>query len=457
MRQVEYLIIGVGTAGLGAYSRIRRKSKSLLLIQDGPFGTTCARVGCMPSKMLITAAELAHGIDNGEYFGVKGSYAIDGQRVFERLKQDRKEKFVGGVLKAVDKIPEEIIIRGRANFVSPNQVEVNGEVIQAEKIILACGSRPFIPPVFDEIKNHIDTSDTIFELDQLPQSIAVIGLGVIALELGQAFHRLGVKTTLFGHSGRIGPFTHPELQKEMLDVLSKELTIYPQGEINSAKMQAGAIALTFQRADGSEVIQSFQKVLVASGRESNLVDMNLEKSELQLDSRGLPLYDPQTMRCGDSAIFIAGDATEDLTLWHEAYDEGRIAADSALSYPDKKYKKRRVPLGIYFSDPQMAVVGRQFHQLDKDKIIIGKAPFAKGPRHEIYNIHHGQFYLYVDKSTGKIEGAEIFGKGAEHFAHYLALAISQNLTVHQVLEAPFYHPCLEEVMKAALNKAMFQL
>lgn len=457
MRKVEYLIIGVGTAGLGAYSRIRRKSRSLLLIQDGPFGTTCARVGCMPSKMLITAAELAHGIDHGQYFGVNGEYKIDGKRVFERLREDRKNKFVGGVLKAVDKIPEELIIRGRAKFLSPQCVGVNGETIEAEKIILACGSSPYISPVFDPVKDKVDTSDTIFELENLPQSIAVIGLGVIALELGQAFHRLGVKTTLFGHSGRIGPFTHPELQKETLNVLSQELTIHPQGEVVNAQMQGDAIALTFKKADGSEILQSFERVLVASGRHSHLKTMDIENAGISLNRKGLPIYNLETMQCSDAPIFIAGDATEELTLWHEAYDEGRVAADSALSYPQVKGKKRRVPLGIYFSDPQMAIVGRQFHQLDSEKIVIGKAPFSKGPRHEIYNVHHGVFYLYVDKSSGAIEGGEIFGKGAEHFAHYLALAISQKLTVHQVLEAPFYHPCLEEVMKAALNQAMFQL
>ncbi|MCK5914931.1 MAG: FAD-dependent oxidoreductase, partial [Deltaproteobacteria bacterium] len=181
MREVEYLIIGVGTAGLGAYSRIRRKSNSLLLIQHGPFGTTCARVGCMPSKMLVTAAELAHSIDHGNYFGIDGSYKVDGKEVFARLKRDRAEKFVGGVLKAVNKIPKEIIIRGEARFVAENRIEVNGEEIIAEKIILTCGSSPFIPAPLQHLAAELDTSDTIFELDELPESIAVVGLGVIAL------------------------------------------------------------------------------------------------------------------------------------------------------------------------------------------------------------------------------------------------------------------------------------
>ncbi len=457
MRCVEYLIIGVGTAGLGAYSRIRRKSKSLLLIQHGEFGTTCARVGCMPSKMMITAAELAHNIDNGAYFGINGSYQVDGERVFARLQKDRAEKFVGGVLKAVAKIPEELIIRGEAKFVDDHCVEVNGEQIKADKIILACGSSPYIPPVFNDIRNYIDTSDTIFELDQLPKSLAVVGLGVIALELGQAFHRLGVRTTLFGHSGRIGAFTYPSLQQLTMQTLQQELDIVPRGEFIAAKKIDGEFELTFRQDDGQAITQRFERVLVAAGRRSNVRKMNLSATKLSLDERGIPLYQMDSMQCGDSHIFIAGDATEDLPLWHEAYDEGRIAADSAIVFPQKNSKARRVPLGIYFTDPQMALVGRRFVELNPDEIVIGKAAFHKGPRHEIYNEHHGEFALFVDKREGRILGAEIFGRGAEHFAHYLALAISQNLTVKEVLQAPFYHPCLEEVMKMALNSAMFQL
>ena len=211
-REVEYLIIGVGTAGLGAYSRIRRHTNSLLMIQQGPYGTTCARVGCMPSKMLVSAAEIAHTIDNGEYFGINGSYKVDGKRVFERLKEDREKKFVGGVLKATNKIKDEFKIEGKAVFVDSNTVEVDGKLrVKAEKIVIACGSTPFFPKAFKELSESVDTSDTIFELDDLPKSIAVVGLGVIALELGQSFQRLGVRTTLFGHSGRIGAFLHPDM------------------------------------------------------------------------------------------------------------------------------------------------------------------------------------------------------------------------------------------------------
>jgi dihydrolipoamide dehydrogenase len=457
-REVEYIIVGIGTAGLGAFSRIRKKSDSILLVQHGPYGTTCARVGCMPSKMLIAAGDLAHAIGEGAFFGIDGHYKVNGKRVFERLKQDRDDKFVGSVLNYVDSIGEQFKIAGKATFVAPQTLDIDGKLqVKAKKIILTCGSTPYLSPIFEPLRDELDTSDTIFELDDLPQSLAVVGLGVIALELGQAFHRLGVDTTLYGRSGRIGSFTHPDMQREVLRTLQQELNIIPQGNFTRVIKVAAGYELTYVTSEGETLVKTYERVLLASGRASNLRSMNLEKSGLVLDERGLPEYDPQTMQCGDAPVFIAGDVTEDLPLWHEAYTEGRIAAASAISFPDRKKGKRTPGLGIYFTDPEMATVGATYSSLDTEQIVVGRARMARGPRHEIYHDKRGMIQVYVDKESGSLLGAEIFGRGAEHMAHVLVLAIEHKMTVAEILQMPIYHPSLEEVMKDALNHALFQL
>ncbi|MCK5825472.1 MAG: dihydrolipoyl dehydrogenase [Desulfuromusa sp.] len=457
-REVEYAIIGIGTAGLGAFSRIRKKTESLLLIQHGPYGTTCARVGCMPSKMLIAAGDLAHAIDEGAFFGIDGHYQVNGKRVFERLKQDRADKFVGSVLSYVDNIEDQYKVEGKATFVAPQTIDVAGKLrVKAKKIILACGSTPYVSAVFEPLRDELDTSDTIFELDDLPKSLAVVGLGVIALELGQAFHRLGVETTLYGRSGRIGSFTHPDMQREVLRTLQQELNIIPQGNFTKATKVADGYELTYLTSDGETVVKTYERVLLASGRASNLRSMNLENSGLVLDDRGLPEYDSLTMQCGTAPVFVAGDVTEDLPLWHEAYIEGRVAAASAISFPVRKEGKRTPGLGIYFTDPEMATVGTTYSSLDSEQVVIGRARMARGPRHEIYNDQRGMIQVYVDKEGGSLLGAEIFGRGAEHMAHVLVLAIEHKMTVGEILQMPVYHPSLEEVMKEALNNALFQL
>jgi dihydrolipoamide dehydrogenase len=457
-REVEYLIIGVGTAGLGAFSKIRKTTDSVLLVQHGPYGTTCARVGCMPSKMLIAAADLAHAIEGGPYFGIDGNYQVNGKRVFERLKQDRADYFVGGVLKYVKSIDSRFKIEGQATFVAPQTIEIDGRLrIKAKKIILACGSTPRIPAVFEPLQNELDTTESIFELDDLPSSLAVVGLGVIALELGQAFHRLGVKTTLYGRSGKIGPFAHPKMQQEVLEVLQKELDIIPQGQFTTATKTSEGYRLTYRTGTGEEITRTYERVLLASGRDSNLKTMNLEASGLKLDSRQLPEYDLRTMQCGESPVFICGDATEDLPLWHEAYLEGRIAAESAIHFPMRTEGKRLPALGVYFTDPQMASIGVPYDSENSEELEVGAARMSDGPRHRIYNDLQGRIQVYVNKRSGVLLGADIFGRGAEHMAHTLALALEHGLTITEILQMPVYHPSLEEVMKEALTKALKKL
>jgi dihydrolipoamide dehydrogenase len=457
-REVEYVIIGAGTAGLGAFSKIRKQTDSVLMVQHGPYGTTCARVGCMPSKMMIAAADLAHAIDKGAYFGIDGHYQVNGPRLFERLKQDREQTFVGGVLKYVNSIDKRFKIEGRASFVDAQTIDVDGLLhIKAKKIILACGSTPNLPPAFDALRTELDTTDSIFEMEDLPKSIAVVGLGVIALELGQAFHRLGVRTTLYGRSGRIGSFSHPDMQLEVMQTLQRELDIVPRGEFMQVDRTLEGYDLSYRTEEGEVSVRSYERVLLASGRISNLRTMKLENSGLKLDTRGLPEYDLKTMQCGDSPIFVTGDATEDLSLWHEAYTEGRIAADSAIHFPSRTVGKRTPELGIYFTDPQMAIVGAPYHTLDGEKTIIGKARMDKGPRHKIYNDQNGMMQVYVDSESGVLLGAEIFGRGAEHMAHSLALAIEHEMTVAEIYQMPIYHPTLEEVMKVALGHALSRL
>ncbi|WP_261842993.1 dihydrolipoyl dehydrogenase [Aliamphritea ceti] len=457
IRKVEYAIIGSGTAGLGAYSRIRRKTDNFVIIQHGPYGTTCARVGCMPSKMLIAAADHAHEMQQAAPFGVHGKPIINGTQVFNRIRQDRADKFVGNVLKQIDKIPTEFKLQGCAKFISNNQLQVSDDlIIEADKIIIACGTRPYIPKQLTSVENKILTSDTIFEIDNLPDSIAVIGLGVIALELGQSLHRLGVKTSLYGRTGKIGDLSHPDLQAETLECLSDELDIYPQGRIVEAWEENDAVVIAYEQHNGSVITKTFDVILVAAGRVSNADRMNIHNTDIQLDKAGTPHFDPQTMQCGNLPIYIAGDATNDLPLWHEAYDEGRIAGNSALSYPNAEKAQRKTPLGIYFTDPQMAIVGKSFQQLRNTEIVIGDVPF-NSPRHEVWKKTQGRIQVYLDAYSGEILGAELLGYQAEHLAHLLALAITHRMTADQFLEMPIYHPSAEEVLKKALNNARFQL
>lgn len=222
VRRVDVAVIGAGSAGMGAFRAARQHTDNVVVIDPGPFGTTCARVGCMPSKLLIAAAEAAHRAADAEGFGVRvGSVAIDGHAVMARVRSER-DRFVGFVLESVDGWPQAQVLRHAARFSAPGELELdNGERIQADRIVIATGSRPAIPAGWRErLGKRLITSDEVFDWQDLPASIAVVGAGVIGLELGQALHRLGVRVRMYCRSGRPGGLTDPVVAEHAAALLT---------------------------------------------------------------------------------------------------------------------------------------------------------------------------------------------------------------------------------------------
>jgi dihydrolipoamide dehydrogenase len=195
---VDVAIIGSGTAGLAAYRAAKKAGAAVVLIESGVYGTTCARVGCMPSKLLIAAAEAMHMMELAPRFGVhiEGSVRVNGREVMERVQTER-DHFVKFVLDDIDLIPASDRIRGHARFENDNTIVVDDEQrIKAKSIVIATGSRATYPDTLKKLGDRLIINDDVFEWKELPESVAVIGPGVIGLELGQALHRLGVRVRL---------------------------------------------------------------------------------------------------------------------------------------------------------------------------------------------------------------------------------------------------------------------
>ncbi len=176
-RKVDVAVIGAGTAGLAAYRAAKAAGVSAVIIEGGPYGTTCARVGCMPSKLLIAAAEAAHTVERAHNFGVHASKPrVDGAEVMARVKRER-DRFVGFVLRGVETIPETDRIRGYATFVDRNTLDVDGARITARSVVIATGSHPATPPMLQGLGDRLVVNDDVFSWDKLPRSVAVFGPG----------------------------------------------------------------------------------------------------------------------------------------------------------------------------------------------------------------------------------------------------------------------------------------
>ena len=455
-RQVDVAVIGAGTAGLNARREAERAGKSTVLIEDGPYGTMCARVGCMPSKLLIAAAHAAHEVRGASRFGVHASEPeIDGKAVLERVRAER-DRFVGFVVEDTEALPEEVRVRGRARFVDARTLDVDGRIrIEAGATVVATGSAPVVPEAFSDLGDRVLTNDAIFELEDLPKSVAVIGAGVIGLELGQALHRLGVDVILFSRSGRLGPFSDPAVQQSAASVLGSELRI--ERGVPTPSPAPGGVALRWTSADGSDAQAVVERVLVAAGRRPSLDGIGLEGLGIARAEDGVPRVDPNTGRIEDLPIFLAGDVTGTTGLLHEAADEGRIAGYNAARFPSSHPHRRRTPLNVVFSDPQMAVVGRSFDALAPGSFATGAVDYGDQGRARVMGRNAGLVHVYVDRETHRLVGAEMFGPDVEHTAHLLAWVIQRGLTVHEILELPFYHPVVEEGIRTALRGAAHAL
>jgi dihydrolipoamide dehydrogenase len=458
---VDVAVIGAGTAGLAAYRAARAQGSRTVLIEGGPYGTTCARVGCMPSKLLIAASEAAHALDAASGFGIHaGETRIDGPAVMARVRRER-DRFVGFVLESIDGIPAEDKVRGRARFTGPQSLQVDDHTeIAASRIVIATGSAPTRLPVLAPGGAGIITSDDVFYWEDLPSSVAVIGTGVIGLELGQALSRLGVRVTVFARGGTVANLSDPEVLHAAAKVLAGELDLRFQTKAVGAVRDGEEVVLTTRDASGVERSERFEYVLMAAGRTPNVHGIGLEHTGVELDACGIPQYDRRTMQCGSSHIFIAGDANDELPLLPEAADHGKIAGDNAGRFPDVRPGLRRAPLAIAFTEPNIATVGASYRQLSAagmPKFAVGAVSFENQGRSRVMLQNQGMLRVYGEYGTGRFLGAEMIGPRAEHYAHLLAWACQSRMEVHQMLEMPFYHPVIEEGVRTALRHLSAEL
>lgn len=446
-REVDVAIIGSGSAGLYAMSKVRPSGKSVVMINGGHLGTTCARVGCMPSKALIQVAEDFSRRSVFNRYGVEGheDMNLDIPEAMEYV-QDLRDTFVERVISnSTDKMPDGMFIAGYARFIEPNLLEIDdGQRIRAGKVIIATGSRPIVPAAWMAFRDRIITSDEFFDLENLPASVAVIGLGVIGLELGQSLKRLGLEVVGVDMAETIGGISDPEVAQAAIEVIGKEMPLWLGHAAQISEEPDGRLRVT---AGANSIV--VERVFASLGRVPNLDKLGLETLNIERDARGIPIYDPTTMQVSDLPLFLAGDATGSRPLLHEAGDEGRIAGHNAVGDSIDAFK-RKTPLNITFCDPNIVQVGARFADLDPATTAVGQIQLGPVGRAMIMAKNKGVIRVYADKASGRMLGGEMIAAKGENLGHLLAWCIQMNMSVGQLLQMPFYHPVMEEALQAAL-------
>ncbi len=448
MKEFDVVIIGAGTSGLTARRQVEKVTSSYIVVDNGPMGTTCARVGCMPSKVFIQVADDYARRLKYDQMGIRGGkeLSIDGLATMKHVRALR-DRFTRSVYQGMESWTDKLV-RKRARLVSENIVDLEGEQVKAKSIVIATGSSPIIPEKWLAFREHLVTTDEFFELERLPHSMAVIGLGVIGCELGQALHRLGVKIVGITTNRRIGGLSDPAIQDYVISKFAKEFPVCLNGADILGISSKGKLQI---KADGE--IYEVEKALLSMGRSPNVKNLGLENLNIEFNEKGIPIVDSQTLRIrGSQSLFLPGDVNGERPILHEAADDGKIAGINAVANGSVKFK-RRAQIGITFTDPNIASAGQSWAQLTGSNIDFefGEVSFEGQGRSIVKLKEQGLLRVYGDKKSGKILGAEMQAPDGEHLAHLLSWSIQQDLTAFELLKMPFYHPVVEEGLRTALR------
>ncbi|CAM5180824.1 Dihydrolipoamide dehydrogenase OS=Castellaniella defragrans OX=75697 GN=HNR28_002369 PE=4 SV=1 [Castellaniella defragrans] len=452
--QCDVAVVGAGSAGLPAWRAVHQAGLRVLLIEGGPHGTMCARVGCMPSKLLIAAADAAEHVRRAPQFGVLASAPqVDGVAVMRRVRNER-DRFVGFVVEDVHAMPAEARLDSGVEFLEDGLLQaVDGTRVRADRIILATGTRPYVPEIYQPLGDLVVVNDDVFDWQDLPNSVLVVGSGVIGVELGLALARLGVRVRVLNRSESFAKLDDPVVRTAATEALGPALSWVGRARIRSVAREGDQAVVSWDVKGGTPVSERFDRVLVTTGRHPTLAEMHLERTSMPLDGRGMPEFDPATLQVRGQPVFVAGDVTGRHAIQHEASDDGRLAGRNAAAWPDVQALPRRAPMAVVFSDPQIMQVGTGFRDLDPDAVAIGAVDWARQGRSRVMLRNQGVLRVYMQRVGGRFLGAEMVGPDAEHVAHLLAWALQMRLTVQDMLTLPFYHPTIEEGIRTALRDA----
>jgi dihydrolipoamide dehydrogenase len=267
---------------------------------------------------------------------------------------------------------------------------------------------------------------------------------------------------MFGRGGRVGPISDPEILACSIAAFKQEFMLEPDAHIADMRRDGPGVAISRTTSSGAKHVETFDYVLVCTGRTPNVEGIGLETTSVKVDAEGVPGNDPATAQTlsadgngwTGSPIFIAGDAGNSIPLLHEAADEGRIAGENAarvaLGKPVKA-GRRRAPISVVFTDPQICIVGGGFGSLQPGSFGTGRVNFEDQGRARILLRNKGLLNVYAETATGRFLGAEMLAPGGEHVAHLLAWALQNRMTIEHMLEMPYYHPVLEEGLRTALH------
>jgi dihydrolipoamide dehydrogenase len=454
--ELDVVVLGAGTAGLAAAKAASAEGARVVVVDHGPLGTFCARLGCMPSKVLLQSTrELSRARRLGR-LGVALSMppTLDWRAVRSR-KKELVAEFVASVVQVTTTSEAFSLILGAAEFVDRTTLRAGDRLLTAKRWIIATGSSPVRPPVdgLDAVADCTLTSDQIFDLPSIPSSIAVIGGGGVGVELGQFLARAGARVHLLTNDDPIAGLGPGPLQDALRAPLERELTIHLRARIASVKRHGDGVALVVE----GEAEVRVARILLAAGRRPNIDALGLSRIGVRVE-KGVPVHD-EFLRTTNASVFVAGDAAGAPAILHAATIQGRTAGRNATRDHDLSKPALDPALRVVFSDPIVATVGLDPNQATRagHPICVVSRPWAEQGKARIMGETAGLAQLVVDRETRKVLGCQLVGPHGDLLIHLASYAIHFGATIEDLLALHHYHPTLAEMFPSLARCAVREL
>jgi mercuric reductase len=446
----DLLVIGAGSAGFAAAIKGVDLGFQVGMVGDGDLGGTCVNVGCVPSKTLIRAAEAWHNASHHPFKGINTQQSsLDWDIIRsekDNLVAEMRQSKYADVLAAY---PEITYIEGYASFTEDGTLQVGDTTYRAHRYLIVTGGHPHMIPIpgIEEVEPL--NSTTLMELEELPESLIILGGRAIALELGQTMARLGVRVLILQRSTRLVPDHEPEIGRSIKDYLEQEgIGVITGVEVDRLDRE-GETNIVHARVMGQEKEFKADQVLMALGRRANTDGLGLENVNVDLDTKGAIAVD-QYQQSSNPAIYATGDVTNNPEFVYVAASGGSVAAQNALTDDQKTLDLSTVP-GIIFTDPQIATVGLTEAQARQDgyEVKTSTVNLEHVARAQAALDTRGFIKLVADDETERLLGAHIIAAEAGEVIQTATLAIKFGLKVKDLSDTLFPYLTQVEGLKLA--------
>ena len=449
MKTYDLIVLGGGTAGMTLARSAAANGWQVAVTESRHLGGSCVNVGCIPSKALIYSAKIMHQVRHADKYGIRTATPVaDWAKIQQRKEEVVLEKREGGY-RSVAKNDNITLYEGEAAFTGSHSVMVGGIELKAQRILIATGARPAIAPLPGLEAAGYLTSTTVMELETLPESLLILGGGIIAVEFAQMFARFGVRVSIIQRSEPLAKNLEPEISAALQEILEAEkVEVLTGTDVVDIRRENGQVTASLKCGD-EQLTRVATNVLTATGRAPNTDMLNLEKAGVETDKKGYITVDEQ-FATNVPGVWAAGDVTGGAMFTHKAWHDGFLLSRSFFRGETISSKDRLIPYAV-FTDPEIAGVGLGEEQAKESgiNVKVQQYPFTYAGRAQATGQREGFVKLITEKESGRIAGAHIIGAEAGEIIHELIMAMRFNATVFDLQDMIHIHPTLAEAINSA--------